>query len=177
MHIHTCTSECKVSSPAHPLLSALKLSSELTSSAWFPSAVEAVWTFPSHRPLAAVPWGPNLAPPGQQHASQVLPCLLAAQVTRWWERSLRERRWCHFWSVKLSYPTVIRVALVAVMPKNMSSSNSREQRHPLKALEEAQLPHCAFHYLCHPKSGQGSVGVTLRYHPPTHLAPPGTSSS
>lgn len=76
LHTDTHTSECKVSSPARllslvsclclPLSSVLKVSSKPASSPWLLSAVEGVWTFPSHRPLAAVPWPSDTAPPGQQ---------------------------------------------------------------------------------------------------------------
>lgn len=125
-HTHACLNAKCLLLPVLSCLSALKLSSKPAGSAWLPSAVEGVWTFPSCRPLAVVSWYHDSYSRPATASSEVPPCLLATQVTKWWQRPLRGRPWWHFWCVKPLRPTAVHMVLVAVMSKHVPSSNPRD---------------------------------------------------
>jgi len=91
--------------------------------------------------------------PGSSSCSEVLPCPLAAQVTKRQESLLRGTSQWHFCSIKLFYPADAHAVLVAVMSKHVPSSNPREQRHPSEALRRDSCPVMSFVFSAVPKVG------------------------
>lgn len=139
------------------LLSPLKLSFGLASSAWFLSAVEGIWTFPARCQQYPGTQKQIL----QASCSQMPLGLLAAQVTS------GSTQW-NFQSFKLLHPAATHVVLTAVVSKHIPNCDLKEQRHPSKTLRRNSCPIVSLIFSTIPKGKDGSVGRMLRCHSPTH---------
>lgn len=123
----------------------------LASSAWLLSAVEGIWTSPACWHLPEVSWHPESDPSGQlQPGATGSACCSRPQVMG------KAPEWEHLVALQ-----VLQALTSCSHPCGPHSCGVQEHTKqwaqraeiPLEDLEEEQLPHCVFNFLCNPRKG------------------------